>query len=163
MAYPSKVIKNIDKLQEIASLTTSDVALWVKFSADNILKYYSYFSQKTGFIFHANFLQRTETICMKCQILFSGKNKKNIISLSFAELAQSLIKLNSKIQPVQMRNLVSIRCPHGQCIQTTENTQSVGIQVDLSFPWSHMSTRLFAVALLLRIIQLNLFNSEFLK
>ena len=27
-----------------------------------------------------------ETICMKCQILFSGKNKKNITNLSSAEL-----------------------------------------------------------------------------
>ena len=27
----------------------------------------------------------TETICMKCQNLFSGKNKKNIINLSSAE------------------------------------------------------------------------------
>ena len=32
-----------------------------------------------------------ETICMKCQNLFSGKNKKNIISLSSAELAQRVV------------------------------------------------------------------------
>ena len=30
---------------------------------------------------------------MKCQILFSGKNKKNIINLSSAELAQSVVKI----------------------------------------------------------------------
>ena len=40
----------------------------------------SYFSQKTGFDISCKF-------CMKCQTLFSGKNKKNIINLSPAELA----------------------------------------------------------------------------
>ena len=31
---------------------------------------------------------------MKCQILFSGKNKKNINNLSSAELAQRAVKVN---------------------------------------------------------------------
>ena len=31
---------------------------------------------------------------MKYQILFSGKNKKNAISLSSAELAQRVVKVN---------------------------------------------------------------------
>ena len=36
------------------------------------------------------FSQQTETISMKCQILFSGKKeKKNVINLSSAEFAQS--------------------------------------------------------------------------
>ena len=30
---------------------------------------------------------------MKCQILFSGKNKKNIINLSSAENAQRVVKV----------------------------------------------------------------------
>ena len=30
---------------------------------------------------------------MKCQILFSGKNKKNIAKLSSAELAQRVVKV----------------------------------------------------------------------
>ena len=30
---------------------------------------------------------------MKCQNLFSGKNKKNIINLSSAELAQRVVKV----------------------------------------------------------------------
>ena len=34
-----------------------------------------------------------EITCMKCQILFSGKNEKNIISLSSAELAHSKISV----------------------------------------------------------------------
>ena len=44
-------------------------------------------------------LSPMETICMKCQIMFSGKNKKNIINLSSAELAQRVVKVklcNSK-------------------------------------------------------------------
>ena len=32
---------------------------------------------------------------MKCQILFSGKNKKNIINLSSAENAQRVVKVNN--------------------------------------------------------------------
>ena len=35
-----------------------------------------------------------ETICMKCQILFSGKNKKKITNLSSAELAKRVIISN---------------------------------------------------------------------
>ena len=31
---------------------------------------------------------------MKCQSLFSGKNKKNIINLSSAELAQRVVNVN---------------------------------------------------------------------
>ena len=36
-----------------------------------------------------------ETICMKCQILFSGKNKKNITNLSSAELAQRVVMVKT--------------------------------------------------------------------
>ena len=35
-----------------------------------------------------------ETIGMKCQILFSGKNKKNINNLSSAELPKRVVKVN---------------------------------------------------------------------
>ena len=39
-----------------------------------------------------------ETICIKSQILFSGKNKKTIINVSFAEFAKRVVKVNgSKI------------------------------------------------------------------
>ena len=34
---------------------------------------------------------------MKCQILFSGKNKKNIISLSSAENAQRVVKVKETL------------------------------------------------------------------
>ena len=33
---------------------------------------------------------------MKCQILFSGKNKKNITNLSSAELDKVVVKVNAK-------------------------------------------------------------------
>ena len=42
---------------------------------------------------------------MKCQILFSGKNKKNIINLSSAENAQRVVKVN---------HVMHKRCLHGQ-------------------------------------------------
>ena len=35
---------------------------------------------------------------MKCQILFSGKNKKNVINLSSAENAQRVVKVKLLIQ-----------------------------------------------------------------
>ena len=49
------------------------LTLWVKFSADDILKYFSYFSQKTEF-----------GICIKCQNLSSG------------EFAARVVKVNSR-------------------------------------------------------------------
>ena len=45
-------------------------------SADDKLKF-SYFFLKTGFDIPCK-LSPLETLCMKCQNLFSGKNKKNI-------------------------------------------------------------------------------------
>ena len=35
-----------------------------------------------------------EMIYMNCQILFSGENEKNVISVSSAELALGVIKVN---------------------------------------------------------------------
>ena len=46
-----------------------------KITADDILKYFSYFYRKIGFAISCK-LSPQETICMKCQSLFSGKNKK---------------------------------------------------------------------------------------
>ena len=37
----------------------------------------------------------TADICMKCQILFSGENKKNITNLSSAELALRVVKIKT--------------------------------------------------------------------
>ena len=69
------------------------LALCVKFSADDILKKKkkkSYFFQKTGFDILGKF-SPLETICMKSQNLFSGKNKENVVNLSSAELAQRMV------------------------------------------------------------------------
>ena len=54
------------------------------------------FSRRSIFFF--NFLQETgfpvETICMKCHILFSGKNTKTIINSSSTELAKRVVNVN---------------------------------------------------------------------
>ena len=52
------------------------------------------FSPKTGFDNSCK-LSPTETICTKCQILLSGKNKKTMINLSSAELAHRVVKVKS--------------------------------------------------------------------
>ena len=51
--------------------------------------------QKTGFDISCK-LSPMKIICMQCQILFSGKNKKNIINLSSAELAQRVVKVKKQ-------------------------------------------------------------------
>ena len=38
---------------------------------------------------------------MECQILFTGKNKKNIINLSFAENAHRVVKVKRAINPAK--------------------------------------------------------------
>ena len=38
-----------------------------------------------------------ETICLKCEILVSGINKKNTTGLSSAELAQRVVKVKAPI------------------------------------------------------------------
>ena len=48
------------------------------------------------------------TLCVKCQILFSGKNKKNIISLSSAELAK---KSGKGFSRVLILNMLIGGCP----------------------------------------------------
>ena len=55
------------------------------------------FSKKTGFDISCK-LSPVETICTKCQILFSRENKKN--PLSSAELAQRVVKVNSETKRV---------------------------------------------------------------
>ena len=47
---------------------------------------------------------------MECQILFTGKNKKNIINLSSAENAHRVVKFNMCKQalPVKQPNFVAI-------------------------------------------------------
>ena len=59
------------------------------------MKYFPYTSKKTGFEISCK-LSPEEKICMKYQILFSGKNKKNIINLLSAELAKMVIQVEGK-------------------------------------------------------------------
>ena len=51
-----------------------------------------HFFQKTGFDFSCK-LSPMKTICMKSQIQFSGKNKKNILNMLFAEFAWRVVRL----------------------------------------------------------------------
>ena len=64
------------------------LACWVKVSADNILKYFSYFSEKIGFDIPCK-LCSYEKMCLEFQILFSGKTRKissfcHLLNLSLA-------------------------------------------------------------------------------
>ena len=68
--------------------------LWVKISADDILKYFFLFYQKIEFDISCK-LSPLETICMKCQTYFLGKIRKNTIILSFAEYAQIVVKVKN--------------------------------------------------------------------
>ena len=54
---------------------------------------------------------------MKCQILFSGKNKKNIINLSSAENAQRVVKVKKGANLVQLLYVT-------ECIQSQSLTSS---------------------------------------
>ena len=71
------------------------LARWVKISADNILDISLIFCQKIGFDISCK-LSPWETICIKCQNLFSG-NKKYFKMLS-AELARRVVKVNGFIK-----------------------------------------------------------------
>ena len=62
------------------------LACWVKIPGDVNMKYFSYFSQKKASTLQAN--------CLKCESLFSWKNKKNIISLLSKEFAHIVVKVN---------------------------------------------------------------------
>ena len=80
----------------LSNVKTLALSTLGKIPAYDILKYLSYFSQKTGFdILYANRLQ--SSICIKGQNLFSGKNKKNITRLSSAEFAHRVVKAIQKI------------------------------------------------------------------
>ena len=48
------------------------------------------------------------SVCMKYQILFTGKNKKNVISLSSAELAQRVVKVKGQSKSVAGNILIFI-------------------------------------------------------
>ena len=59
-----------------------------KNSADDVLKYVSYFPRKWALTFFCKLFSK-ETVCMKCQSLFYEEN-----NLSSAESAQRAVKVN---------------------------------------------------------------------
>ena len=61
----------------------------IKISADDILKYFSYFSQKIGFGSSCNMSYGDNLHEMPKSIFW--ENKKNIVSLSSAEFAQRVV------------------------------------------------------------------------
>ena len=65
--------------------------LWAYSADDKLIKFFLFF-QKTGFGISCK-LSPLETICMKCQILFSWKNKKNISKCR-------LLKILPRVPPV---------------------------------------------------------------
>ena len=66
----------------------------VKFLAEDILKYFSYFPWKTGFDILCK-LSPVETICMKCQILFPEKNMKYILNCLLQKILHTVIRVKS--------------------------------------------------------------------
>ena len=83
--------------QMVTAKTSEHFACWVKISADDILEYFPYFFTKKIGLGTSCKLSPKETICMKCQILFSRKNKKNIMRLSSAEFAHSMGSVNISV------------------------------------------------------------------
>ena len=116
--------------QELCSSALIGIHCTCKISADNILKQFSYSSNKTGPDTLCKLSPnktgpdtlcklspKVETICKKCQILFSGKiRKKHHSSVKFA---QCVIKVdgtrtdeNIKIKPVdQIYSLLTLGAP----------------------------------------------------
>ena len=66
------------------------LACWVQFWADNIFKYFSYFSQKADYDISC-------IIRRECQSLFPGKNKINIINLLSAEFGQRAVQVKTVV------------------------------------------------------------------
>ena len=65
---------------------------WANFAITNWW-YFSYFFQKTGFDILCK-LSPLETICMKCQNLFSGKMKKNISICHLLKILPRVLSVN---------------------------------------------------------------------
>ena len=84
----SNHVKRFLPLLPPISLNHSGKSQELPISVDGLLKYFP----KIGFDISYK-LSPVETICMKCQILFSGKIRKNIFNLLSAELAKRVVKV----------------------------------------------------------------------
>ena len=69
------------------------VILVKKSPADDISKYFSYFSQKIGF----GLFCKLETICMEGQNYYLGKIRKNAMDLLSAEFVQKAVLVKSSV------------------------------------------------------------------
>ena len=89
------LLKWLSPMSKISSFHHVNVSILdKKNSADKIFKIFFLFFPETGFDISCK-LSPQETICMKCQSLFSGKkNKKNIINLLSAVYVQRVAKIN---------------------------------------------------------------------
>ena len=67
--------------------------LWADSADDKLIIFFLFFSQKIGFDISYK-LSPWEIICMKCQILFSGKNKKNISEFCLLKFSPTIVLLN---------------------------------------------------------------------
>ena len=73
------------------------IAFWVKFSADDILKYFLLFPRKQDLTFDANCLHWRHLAWTVKACFLGGKKKKNITNLSSAESVQGVVKVNKPI------------------------------------------------------------------
>ena len=67
-----------------------------KFSRRHFEIFFLFF-QKIGFGISYK-LSPLETVCLKCQSLFTWKNKKNVINLLSADFAQGVVKPRVKVK-----------------------------------------------------------------
>ena len=81
-------------LHEIEFLTLSKLCKIFISTYGNIFLIFQ--KKTTGFDISCK-LSSMKTICMKCYILFSGKNKRNGIYLSSADLAKVVVKVSGTI------------------------------------------------------------------
>ena len=78
--------------------------------------FFLFFSPENRIWYFMQTVNPMETICMKCQIQFSGKNEKNVINFSSAELAQRVVKV--RVDPFSEGRKISFdSCLPCNCIQ----------------------------------------------
>ena len=98
----NKFVMNTEKYSYCINFYHS---LWAN-SADDKLMMFSYFSQKTGSDISCK-LSPLETICMKCQNQFSGKNKKNISICHLLKILYRVLSINQKVNlPILTREKI---------------------------------------------------------
>ena len=72
---------------DIGNLLLTFTILWANSADDKSMMFFLFFSENR--VWHFIKLSQMETICMKCQNLFSGKNKKKYFKMSSEIFTQS--------------------------------------------------------------------------